>query len=260
MVDHAGPRPRADEQARHPQAEAVLVHDRRNHVVVEASPVVPREPDRCRVPVGPAHRRVDQAGDVRLAVADRRTRGRVLAAALAGRDPRDGRERAVLRRLEVGRVTLDVAELAVLVDRDEPVQRVLVRRRPVAVLAGTRTVEARAGVDVIGPADVVLVQQVGDVGPSVRRVVAVAHDVLRVVQDDVRAAAHRVLRVLACRRPRRDQEQVRRQRPRIRGREQPVLQDEVIGVRPVVRDVRARVIAEDVGLVLRSELLLAPGL
>ena len=53
--------------------------------------------------------------------------------------------------------------------------------------------------------------------------------------------------------PRRHEEQVRRQRPRIGGREHVVLQDELLGVPPVVRDLLGRVVAHDVRLPLRPE-------
>ena len=74
VVDVPGPRPRADQQPRHPQAVALLVHGGRCDVVVEAAPVVPGEEDRRRGPVGALHHVVDQPGDVRLPVADLRRR------------------------------------------------------------------------------------------------------------------------------------------------------------------------------------------
>ena len=54
------------------QPVAVLVDARRDDVVVEPAPVVPREEDGGRVPVGPAHDGVDQAGHPGLAGADER--------------------------------------------------------------------------------------------------------------------------------------------------------------------------------------------
>ena len=53
--------------------------------------------------------------------------------------------------------------------------------------------------------------------------------------------------------PRRHEEQVRRKRPRIRGREHVILQDELLGVPPVVRDLLRVVKAHDVRLPLRPE-------
>jgi len=68
----------------------VLVRDRRQHVVVEAAPVVPHEEDRGRVPVRSLHDRVDQVGDVRLTSGD--VRGRVICAPVGGVGFRLGRE------------------------------------------------------------------------------------------------------------------------------------------------------------------------
>ena len=53
--------------------------------------------------------------------------------------------------------------------------------------------------------------------------------------------------------PCRHEEQVRRQRPRIGGREHVVLQHELLGVPPVVRDLLGRVVAHDVRLALGAQ-------
>ncbi len=74
-----------------------------------------------------------------------------------------------------------------------------------------------------------------------------------VVQVEVRGAGHRVVGIGAMGGPRRHEEQVRRQRPRVRGREHVVLQDELLRVPPVVRDLLRRVVAHDVRLTLRPE-------
>src|SRR5919201_3325190 len=50
VVDEAAPRVRADHEAGDAQAVAVLVHPRRDDVVVEAAPVVPGEEDRRALP------------------------------------------------------------------------------------------------------------------------------------------------------------------------------------------------------------------
>ena len=251
--------PRADHDRRDPDPVAVEVDPRRLDVVVEPAPVVPGEEDRRLLPVGTAHRRVDDLRHVALALPDGLARLRVLADARVRHHPGHGRQRAVPRRGEVLLVTHDVAELALLADRREPRQRVLLRDRALAALVrGTRTRTCRRRRST--PSYVLLVEQVRDVGPREERHVLAA--LLRLVllpQLEVRRAAHRVARVVAVRRPRRDEEQVRRQRPRVRRREQAVLQDELPRVRPVVRDLAPGQVAHDVGLALRPEVRGARG-
>ena len=111
---------------------------------------------------------------------------------------------------------------------------------------------------VVPPAHAGLVQQVRDVGPRVERALgAVALLVDHRPQGEVRFAAHRVVRVLAKRRPGRHEEQVRRERPRVGRREEPVLQHEVLCPRPVVGDLAGVVVAHDVGLRERAIVLAA---
>ena len=64
----------------------------------------------------------------------------------------------------------------------------------------------------------------------------------------VAVAAPPVVEIGAGGRPPRDQEQVGRQRPRVAGREHPILQRVALRVLPVVRDLPRRVEAHDVGL------------
>ena len=120
-------------------------------------------------------------------------------------------------------------------------------------LLGARVLHAGALPHVHLPADAGLAQQVGDVGPRVDRRLAVAELLVPARQIDVRTATHRVGRVGAERRPSGEQEQMRRQGPGVRGREHAILQQVVLRVRPVVRDLLARVVAEDVRLVVRPE-------
>ena len=169
---------RADHDPGDAEAEAVAVDDRRHDVVVEAAPVIPGEEDRGAVPVGALHDRVDQAGDVGLAGADERRR--VLRDGAVRVDPRDRRQGAVLGRGEEVRQRLDVAELVVLGDVGERRQRVpdpgrlrslldrRARHRGVVLAVGLGALE-----HVVGPGDVLLVQQVGDVGPGVQQLAVV---------------------------------------------------------------------------------------
>ena len=102
--------------------------------------------------------------------------------------------------------------------------------------------------DEVAPGDVVLVQQVGEIGPRVDRLAA--GRVLRLVRrgqrvlDRVDAARRRVR--AAAGRPFRDHEQVRRQAPRGVRLEHVVLQHEVARVGPVVRDLARVVVAHHV--------------
>ena len=113
------PRPgvRADDQGGHPEPVAVLVDRGRDHVVVEAAPVVPGQEDRGGIPVGAFHDGIDQVGDVGLAGGE--VRRRVVAVGLGGGDPGDRGQGAVLGRGVERRQVLDVAELAVLLDVGE---------------------------------------------------------------------------------------------------------------------------------------------
>ncbi len=97
-----------------------------------------------------------------------------------------------------------------------------------------------------------LVEQPGDVRPGVDRFLAVL-PARHAVQVDVGPAAHRVLGAGAVGRPSRDQEQVRRERPRVGRREHAVLQDEMVGVGPVVRDRPSREGGHDPRLALRAQ-------
>ena len=171
MVDVARLRVWADHDPRHPQAVAVLVDDRRHHVIVEPTPVIPGEEDRSAAPVWAPHDRVDQARHVRLAGADQRSR--MLRHVAARVDPRHRRERPGLRRGEEVGERLDVAQLVVLQDIGEVRQGVPDPWRLEVLgngLACHRLVDHTVGLgafqDVVRPADVVLVQQVSDVGPG----------------------------------------------------------------------------------------------
>ena len=105
--------------------------------------------------------------------------------------------------------------------------------------------------DVVAPADVVLVQQVGEVGPGVvRRAAPVVLPRLPGGEPgsctrDV--AAHRIALLVQLRRPAGDHEQVRGQAPRRVRLEHVVLEHEVPRVGPVVRDLARVVVAHHVG-------------
>ncbi len=195
VIDVALLRVRTDQHRRHANAVTLPVDLGRHDVVVEAAPVVPREEDRRRAPLGASHHRVDEARHVRLALRD--ARRRVLAHGVRRHDPRDRRQRPLLRSFVEARDRLDVAELAVVSNGVEVGQRVpdtrcarrLVvghaRQRP-----GVFAVGLGARYDVVPPRDAVLVQQVGQVGPGedvviARRDLAGAHAAERIV---VRAA------------------------------------------------------------------------
>jgi hypothetical protein len=253
VVDVPSPRVRADDERRHAQAVAGAVDDWRGDVVVEASPVVPCEEDRGRAPVGALHDGVDDARDVGLPAADERRR--MLADLVRRRDPRDGRKRARPRRPHERAERPDVAQLVILGDRLEPRKGIpdarsarvlrnrLAEHRPLAAIRLPSTL------DVVAPAHVVRVEEVREVGPvvvrnRVRRVLRLAGRGAGVL--DRRTAAHRLSGPRAPRRPRRHEVEVGRQAPgRIR-LEHVVLQDEVPGVGPVVRDLTGVVVPDDV--------------
>ena len=106
-------------------------------------------------------------------------------------------------------------------------------------------------VEVVAPADVVRVQQVGQVGPGER----LGDVVGPVPRHQVALAAHRVLRVGALGGPRGDHRQVGGEAPGRYRLEHVVVQHEVLGVRPVVGDVGPHVVAHD----LVGDALMAAG-
>src|SRR5262249_51610554 len=153
-------RERADDHGGHADPVAERVDSGREDVVVEAAPVIPGQEDRGGVPDGGVpHHRVDDLGDICHSGADQG--GRVLAVRLVGRDPGHGGQGAAVDVAEEGAQGLDVADLMVLLDVDEPGQRVPDDRNA----AGTGRL--RASVKVVAPAHAVLVQQPGQVGPAV---------------------------------------------------------------------------------------------
>ena len=106
--------------------------------------------------------------------------------------------------------------------------------------------------DVVGPADVLLVQQIGDVGPGVVKLAVVGRG-CRAVERRVGVRAlvvavtvRRVDRVRAVRRPLGDHVQVDGQAPRGVGLEHVVLEHVVLGVAPVVGDLAGVVVAHHV--------------
>src|SRR5439155_10805228 len=111
-----------DNDGRNAQSVTVLVDTGWDDVVVEAAPVVPRQEDRGGTPFRALHDRVDQAGHVRLAGADRRRR--VLAHVTGWDHPRHFGQRPVLRGGVEVRYGLDVGELTVVTDRVEVRQRI----------------------------------------------------------------------------------------------------------------------------------------
>ena len=260
VVDVAALRIRADHERRHAQPVALRVDGRRLHVVVEAAPVVPREEDRGRAPVLAPHDRVDQPGDVRLAVRDECRR--VVADALRGRDPRDRRQRAGASRAVEGGERGDVLQLMVLPHGVEVGQRVP-DARCLRVLRHRRAEHRVVGAvglvalrDVVAPADVVAVEEIRQVGPRV--VGRPARGVLRLPGRRARrldgaAATLRVALRRAERRPAGDEVEVRRQAPRRVRLEHVILEDELARVVPVVRDLAPVVVAHDVGRPVRRE-------
>ncbi len=221
-------------------------------MVVEAAPVVPRQVEHARLPLRAPHQGVDDLGHPGLARPD--VARRMLARADERHDPGHRRERPRRRGLEVVGVGPDVAELMVLLHGAEPRDRELIGRGVAALPRRAREADAGLLTHVVGPGHTVLVEQVRDVGPCVRGGVAAVGppSVAGVVQ--VRRTAHRVMEIRTIRRPGGGQEQVRGQRPRVARREHPVLQDELIRIGPVVRDLGAGVEPHDVGLARRTAL------
>ena len=254
MIDPAL-HPRTDHDARHAEPVSVAVDLRGSDMVVEAAPVVPGEVDGRGVPVRAAHHRVDEPGHVGLSAPDRRSRSRVLAREVPRHDPGHRRQRARLGLADERLVGGEVVKTIVPHDVDEPRERALGREGDAvrARLLRARLLHTGALAHVDVPADAGLAEEVRDVGPCVDRGMGVPVLLMPAQQVDVRAATHRVARVGAVRRPSGEQEQVRRERPGVRRREHAVLQHVVPRVCPVVRDLFARVVAEDVRLLLRSE-------
>src|SRR2546422_30609 len=122
MVDVAVPGIGTDHQSRDTQAVAVFVNMWWHDVVIEATPVIPGEEDRCTVPIWSLHDGVDEAGHIRLASADERRR--MFAVLAVGDNPGNGWESSVLRGSIELRELLNVAKLAVLLDRVKIGQRV----------------------------------------------------------------------------------------------------------------------------------------
>ena len=71
MVDPPRLRVRGDHQHRHPEPVAERIDPPRGHVIVETSPLVPRDEDRRVLPHGAPHDRVDDASGPVLALAHR---------------------------------------------------------------------------------------------------------------------------------------------------------------------------------------------
>ena len=166
-------RVRADHEGRYADAVAVAVDRRRHDMVVEAAPVVPGQEDGAARPIGALHHGIDQARDPRLTGRDEIRR--VFAVGVVRDDPRNRGQRARLGVGEESRRGPDVPELAVLVHRHEVGQRVPQAAGACALrLRCTRhlalvAVRLRPLANVVAPGDVVVVEQVGEVCPRVRR-------------------------------------------------------------------------------------------
>jgi len=70
MIDKPTPGVGRDDETRHAQAVAVLVHFDGNHVIVKPTPVIPSQEDRAIFPIRPVHDGVNQLRDVGLSRAD----------------------------------------------------------------------------------------------------------------------------------------------------------------------------------------------
>src|SRR5262249_53029201 len=141
-----------DDQSRDPQPVALAVDLGGLDVVVVATPVVPRQEDGSAVPVGALHERVHQTGHIRLGGGGGRRRGIRNVGARGG--PADAGQRPVGGVGVELRHRHHVTELVVLVHGGEVGKWVPDLGR----LSG-----------IGAPADVVLVQQIGQVGPGVVR-------------------------------------------------------------------------------------------
>ena len=187
---------------------------------------------------------------------------RVLTVGAGGGDPGDRGQGAGLRRIEVGMQPLDVVQLVILADISEERQRVPDPGRPGALLDRStshrgvvRTIGLGALLDVIPPAHVLGVQQPGDIGPGqvnlcragCQLFVDELVELRRLVRpvDVVDAARGRTTGTL--RGPRGHHVQMGRQRPRFHGLEHAIVENEVLGVRPVVRDLGCGVVSHHVG-------------
>ncbi len=242
----------ADHQSRDPQAVAVHVHGGRDDVVEEATPVIPGQKDGGAVPEWAPHDGIDEPGHIRLSCAHQRRR--MLTHVSVRHDPAhrgEGAGRDVGEEVIDG---LDVPQLVVLVHRGEKGQGVPDLRCPGRLrFEGTShlvvlAVGLRAFGHIVLPAHVVLVQKVGEIGPRVvgsRHYGAAQSERLGLV--DIAGAAHRVIHLAAQGRPFRHHEEVRRQAPRGIRLEHVILEHEIPGVSPVVRNLVLVVVPHHVG-------------
>jgi hypothetical protein len=259
MIDVPRLRIGRDDEGRDPDAVAVLVDRRRGHVVVEPAPVVPVDEDGGGVPVRALHGRVDDRGDVGLPLVD--AGRRVLAVRARGGDPAHRRQRPRPGCGEVGGKVPDVGQLVIVLDIGEEGQGVpdagggrLLGHCAAGLGAGVVAVGLCPLLHVVRPGDVVLVEQIGHVGPregdgtgarTQRRGVGLRR-LLRGVGAVQRPLAAAGRAVGAPGRPARDHVEVGDVGPRRRRLEHVVVEHEVLGVGPVVRDLGPRVVAHHV--------------
>ena len=185
----------------------------------------------------------------------------MLTVGLGGSDPHHRGQGPLLGRRKVVVQGLNVADLVVLLHVLEDGERVPDTRGEIALRhgwAGHRcvvvTVGLVAGLYVVRPRNVLVVQEPREVGPRVRDigragVDGLVHVLLHLCRgvgafDLVHAALGIGIRALC--RPARDQVQMVGQRPRCDRFEHVVVECEVLRVGPVVRDLRRSVVAHDI--------------
>ena len=228
-------------------------------MLVEASPVVPCKEDRAAAPVGSAHHRVDEARHVRLANSDRR--GWMLAGLRVRNDPGDRRKRSGGGGLVEAIHGLDVAQLVVLLDGLEAGQGIPDLRSPHLLGPGVAehlvvgAVGLGTGGHIVRPAHTRSVKQVRDVRPreGIGSGGPQLPGVPRSLADGGRAA-HRVRRS-ARGRPSRHHGEVRRKAPGADGLEHVILENEVLRIAPIIRDLSGVVPAHRIGLSLSARVL-----
>ena len=189
-------------------------------------------------------------------------RGRVVAVSTRRNDPAHCGKRPGLGGAQIVSQRPDIVQLMILLDVAEKRQGIpdsrrlpVLRHRSARLRGIVSAIGLGAALDVVRPANVMRVQEPGDIGPGkvdgrLACTEFLTHGLPELLDavgsDDVVDAAHRRA-VAAPGRPGGDHVQVVGKRPRLDRLEHVIVQHEVAGVGPVVWYLRCRVVAHHVG-------------